>query len=171
MCCCGGEGAFLFCTLLLKQIPWAWNIKLFHPKHPCLGTRKNPSCVPYFCHSSQAKHPYFGPQHPSKSRSVTDGVCELVHFQQRGLRGKKNSISMEFQIFHVRVAKKFHPTFHLASSWCGYVGGAGTSVPLETPHPSLHTMEFFQRWGCNASVENKIGIVNVNFFMPYLHRW
>ena len=99
MCCGGGEGAFLFCTLLLKQIPWAWNIKLFHPKHPCLGTRKNPSCVPYFCHSSQAKHPYFGPQHPSKSRSVTDGVCELVHFQQRGLRGKKNPSRWNFKFF------------------------------------------------------------------------
>ena len=82
-----------------KQIPWAWNIELFHPKHPCLGTRKNPSCVPYFCHSSQAKHPYFGPQHPSKSRSVTDGVCELVHFQQRGLRGKKIPSRWNFKFF------------------------------------------------------------------------
>ena len=75
-----------------------------------------------------------------------------------------NIPSLEVHITCYRNIPSYIPSSFLVLWVC-------TSVPLRTPHPSLHTKRFFQWWWCNASIEIKNGIDHVNFFMPYLHRW
>ena len=101
-----------------QEVCWAWIFSpKFHLNASCHLANKNPSCVPYFVTRHKRNTPILDRNTPLKSRSVadvTDGVCELVHFQRRGIHKKENSISMEFQIFHVRVVVLFHPVFHPA---------------------------------------------------------
>ena len=147
--CCVLCAVVVVVHTLLLQMSWAWNFweysiqktlashtQKFHPKS----------------HSARGTYSTLGPIYSTQNQEYvgcdSKSMCNLVHFERRGIRGK-NSILMEFQNFHGGVRDIIHPLFHPPKCSVPTVALRDSDDDGQTTRSHLsHRWVFFQfhRW-------------------------